>query len=442
MATRSPSSLLRKLSLLATLAATLPATLQALTWDQVEFNTGGTWSTTNLAWEGASNLGWTQGADAVFTGFDAVRTVSLGENIQAGSLSVTAATGNFTIMLNSTAGGAKTLDVTNINLATSSIDLAVQLIGAHDLNLSSSAASTGAAGRLNVKTAMTYTGNTNLSGTAYLLLDGSVDNLLPTTTVVNMGTTNVVRFNKTGASSHQIAGLTSASSTNTSVQATSGAVALTISTNTGANLSYGGAMTGALSVTVTGLGSQTISGNGAKSYTGTTTVSGGTLILGSNLTGTTAVSVTGGTLQTSANVAFSLASLSMSGGNLNIRGTGTAGTLTAGNGLTTTGGTFNFDLGTASDQIIGTGTFSLTNTTFALNLGSGFNYNNSYTLLSGYTSGSSSNLTFTGYNTATHTASLSNTGVLSFTPVPEPGIMALAVGGLAALGLRRRRRQA
>jgi autotransporter-associated beta strand protein len=107
-----------------------------------------------------------------------------------------------------------------------------------------------------------------------------------------------------------------------------------------------------------------------------------------------------------------------------------------------TGGTWNVDLGTAFDQITagGTANFAITGGTFALDVtGAGFDYALTYQVLSGFTTGSVSNLAFTGYDDVGYTASLSDTGVLSFTAVPEPGAVGLLLAG-ASLPLLRRRR--
>lgn len=450
MATPPPvSSRNLLLSLLAVAGLCTTAKAAELTWTPAGT---GTWSTSVSNWDNAgSSTPWIQGSDAKFNGFASSTNISLttGETLQVGTLYTNVNNGGTgTIILGSS---SQSIDITNVSTGAAAIDLAAVLTGNHDLNYTSSSST----GRLNVKTAMTYTGNTFLTGSAFMLLDGTPNNLLPTGTIVNLGTGTTLRFGRAGNASHEIAGLVSTNTNAGTVTHTTGAgtYAVTLTLNTKAangTLTFGGNLQNTnngttifdtLNLVVTGTGTQVFNGNN-KTYSGTTTVSGGTMILSTNLTGTTAVSVAGGTLQTGTSVSFTAASLSLSDGTLNVGGTGTKGTLNAGNGLTSTGGIFAFDLGTNTDVINGTGSFDLSNSTFSLNLGSGFSYANSYTLFSGYNSGNFSNLSFTGYDDTLYTASLSNSGVLSFAPVPEPGILGFVLAGGALLGFRRRRARA
>jgi hypothetical protein len=74
--------------------------------------------------------------------------------------------------------------------------------------------------------------------------------------------------------------------------------------------------------------------------------------------------------------------------------------------------------------------------------GAGFNYGNTYQVLSGFGgSNSVSGLAFTGFDTTNYTASLDNTGLLSFAVIPEPSTWALLAGSLTILTVLRRRRK-
>jgi fibronectin-binding autotransporter adhesin len=145
-----------------------------------------------------------------------------------------------------------------------------------------------------------------------------------------------------------------------------------------------------------------------------------------------------GTLSAEANKAFGdTTSVTVNGGTLNVRGS-TAGTLTLGAAadLALSAGTITFDLGTGFDQIIssGAGVFTITGGALNLNLGSGFDYGDTYEILSGFGGTNSvSGLTFTGYDDVNYLASLGTDGVLEFSAIPESSSYAL-LAGLLALG--------
>ena len=436
-------TLLLNLAAVLTAGVFLPQTSRAVDYTWVP-TTGGTWDTTTANWnDGVTNpTAWVNGTGnaAKFDAFSAGATVVLGTNIVTGSL---ASNGGSTIVFN----GAGTLDVANINTATAgSLDMSAKITGSHGLTINSSATVANNAGRLNLKVAADYTGDTFLTGTAYLLLDG-VSNALPTGTTLNMVSGTTFRFAKAGLT-QQIAGLQGAGT----IQSTSPSTGnvLTIVTKSGVTTAYSGTIssTAGLSLVISGSGTQTLSG-GNLIFNGSTTVSSGTLLLGGNLRDTSSVSVTGGNLRSSANVNLGQGAVTMSAGTIDARGTGVAGsfTLAANQNFTTTGGSIKIDLDTTAllDQIIGsgTGTFSLTNTALDLNLitWSASDYNNSYTIFSGFSNGSLTNVSITGYDTANYIASLSNGGVLSFAAVPEPSMVALLGLSGVALALYRIRRR-
>lgn len=432
----------------------------SLNADTLTWNAGaGTWSTSAANWTSASgSTAWVQGSDAVFTGFSAATAISVAPGIVLNSLTLTGATSgssNATITFN---GSSPTLDVTTITTgsvtgtSSTSIDMFAVLTGDHGLTLSTTAAGSSSAGRLNLKTRATYTGATVLNSNSYLLLDGGYTDLLPTGTLVTVNSGAVMRMGRGADTSNQIAGL-NGSGTVSSQAGSAYQHTLKIATSSAnGTQSFSGTLsntTSILNLAITGDGTQAITG-AAKTYSGTTTVSGGTLLLGSSLSNTSAVTVGGGSLRTSVASVTLGGNVSLSSGSINPNGIGSIGTLVlaANKNFTATGGTINFDIDSTSnlDKITGSGSgvLSLDNVTLALNLltWSAADYNNSYTLFSGFSSGSAANLSFTGYDTANYTASLSNAGVLSFTAVPEPSTIALGALGIALVAFRLRRRAA
>lgn len=196
-----------------------------------------------------------------------------------------------------------------------------------------------------------------------------------------------------------------------------------------------------LNVVKTGSGTQTLTG--ASTYSGTTTISAGTLVAG-NVTalGTSVISVNGtGTLETSV-ANLNARNLSLGGsGAIDLRGaaTGTI-TLAAGQDFVMTSGTVEFSYqGGTFDQILGTGAFLLSGGTIDLT-NSAWDYSQTYSLFSGFGSGSVAGIVITGYDTANYQAVLDNTGELRFAAIPEPSGGLLSILGLTSLLCRRWRR--
>lgn len=227
--------------------------------------------------------------------------------------------------------------------------------------------------------------------------------------------------------------------------------------NTWINSSFDGGFIKAGSGTLT-------MGNGTNSYAGGTTVSAGTLLI-SNSTGSAmgsrAVSVfAGATLGGTGNIV-----LGFNTSNMTINGTLSPGDTTHSAGILsiTVSGTANphvifgidstleMNLGTSSDKVsfVTSGDFlqGSGNAVLALTLGTGFDYGNTYTIFENVTTTGFTFENITGYDTANYSAVFQQNGLnyeLSFTPVPEPGTVALmgfAMGG-AAMMLRRRSRPA
>ncbi|MCU0795745.1 MAG: autotransporter-associated beta strand repeat-containing protein [Akkermansiaceae bacterium] len=217
---------------------------------------------------------------------------------------------------------------------------------------------------------------------------------------------------------------------------------------------------GAGSITKTGAGTMQLSGS--HSYSGTTTISEGSITLASGTTlATSQIALNGGNFNVSGVSGFTLGSgQSLTGngsvtGNLAISGTlgiGTSpGTITFENDLALNSGSISnfeingltsgtFDLATAAAA--GTQAVTFSGGTLNLIFQSGFNSNGTVKIFdfdsyagSGFTTVNTSGLD-TGYS-ASFDAS---TGVVTI--VPEPSAALLAAAGSLGLAFRRRRRQA
>jgi fibronectin-binding autotransporter adhesin len=192
-------------------------------------------------------------------------------------------------------------------------------------------------------------------------------------------------------------------------------------------MTVGHVMSGVGSLTKVGAGILQLN-SAANSYGGGTLVSDGLLIVSnSTAIGSGPVTVQGGALDILASGAGDLA-------------------LGAGASFTMTSGTLNLLLGTVFDRILGSGgaTFATPGGTLALDVtGTGFDYAASYQVFAGFASGAASGVAISGYDTAAYSASLSDSGLLSFAAVPEPGslaVVSLASATMALCFLRRRDR--
>ncbi|MBQ9454189.1 MAG: autotransporter-associated beta strand repeat-containing protein [Thermoguttaceae bacterium] len=107
------------------------------------------------------------------------------------------------------------------------------------------------------------------------------------------------------------------------VQAGSGSPTLTLNVPNGAEYTYTGAISGAISIVKDGAGTQILGGN-AKGYTGKTTVTGGTLKLADGVSSFSAATLNGGTLSVDTSSGITL-TVQKDGGTLDWRAGGTAG---------------------------------------------------------------------------------------------------------------------
>jgi autotransporter-associated beta strand protein len=192
-------------------------------------------------------------------------------------------------------------------------------------------------------------------------------------------------------------------------------------------MTVGHVMSGVGSLTKVGAGTLQLN-SASNSYSGGTLVSDGLLIVSnSTAIGPGPVTVQGGALDILASGAGDLA-------------------LGAGASFTMTSGTLNLLLGTVFDRILGSGgaTFATPGGTLALDVtGTGFDYASSYQVFAGFTSGTTAGVAISGYDTAAYNASLSDSGLLSFSAVPEPASLALVglASAASAYGVLKRRRR-
>lgn len=314
----------------------------------------------------------------------------------------------------------------------------------------------GGAGGITVSGAASGAGGITVNGSYNVTLSGN--NTYSGLTDVQSGTLTLNRAG--GAIANTSAVQVSGGTLNVAQADTVGAVTLSSGTISGAGVltgsSYSLTNTGTVSaalggggaLTKTGAGTATLSGT--NTYSGGTTVSTGTLLVASSgsLAGAAGtVSVEGGLFSSSVTSASLGGNLSIAGGSVTANG-GSVGsfTLAADADFLLSSGTFGLTLASSAsfDQIIGSGSGSVfTISGGILDLeGSVTDYLATYQIFSGFNSGSVSGLNIINYDTVGYTANLSNTGVLSFTAVPEPSAHALLGLGVGTLWFLRRKKSA
>jgi len=326
------------------------------------------------------------------------------------------------------------------------------------------------AGILELGGASSYTGSTAINQGTVRLTTGN--NRLPTGTVVSLGqaaSTNLGTLNL-GGFNQQIAGLQSTEGTNAtaSTNVVTSATAATLTINSTSDFTYSagtaansGVISGAISLVKEGVGNQTLGGN--NTYTGTTTVNGGSLIVaaGARLSGNgTIILNTGGTLamRSTAALALGTSSIAFNEGTLDIDAGGAVDLANpfSGNGtirvlsgsLNVAGNTSAFEGGfSIADGLTfsASGAADFSNSTFNLGgSGSTLNFNAlaSVTIFNITGSGSLIGNSIIIDDPNFDVSNFDVSGVTSLTVVPEPheyAIMVTAMLGLLIVMRRTRR---
>jgi len=340
-------------------------------------------------------------------------------------------------------------------------------------------------GTLSLGGVSTYTGSTSINNGFLQLTTGN--DRLPTGTVLNLGqaaSANLGTLDLNGRN-QQVAGLNSVAGTNATASnnTITSATAATLTINGGGSYGSGtnensGVITGSISLIKTGSG--TLSLGDANTYSGTTSVNGGTLLVNGNQSSATGDVSVASTATLGGSGTIGGATTVLSGGTLQSGNSG-IGTLAFNNNVTIdSGGTVQAQIGAGT----GTGTSDTLNLsggtgTRSLTFASGSNLNLDGTAGFNATAGTTytlanlgdAGLSFGGVNVAGDFATYTNNGTfttngvnvtvsgftfntgdqlilrrtgtelqLVFSPVPEPTtILGVAVGLVAVGGFIRKR---
>lgn len=317
-------------------------------------------------------------------------------------------------------------------------------------------------GTLELGGVSTYTGSTAINNGIVKLTTGN--DRLPTGTVVSLGqaaSTNLGTLDL-NARNQQLAGLVSTTGTNATASnnTVTSATAATLTLDGSATYNYGdgtnansGVITGAISLVKNGSGTQTL--GDTNTYTGTTTVNNGTLVINGSVSTSVTTVNNGGTL----GGAGTVGTLTVKSGGFLAPGN-SPGILNVGSTTLEAGSTLGIELdgtsvGTGYDQVNVTGTLTLAG---LLSVTMGFTpandalffilTNDSTEAISGTFSNAAVNEeVYTLGGQAFRISYFGNSGTNSFTggndvvlmAVPEPNFAAL-LGGVGLLALLRRRR--
>lgn len=425
------------------LAICAQAHAASLTWDSSGTSPAspvggnGTWNTSSTNWsDGTQDLQWNNSADnsATFqwaTGSGA--TVTLGENISANSL-VFKSGGSFTYRIE---GAGYTLSLSGGSItADRATEINANISGANGLTKLGSST-------LRLFAQSSYAGNTSVQSG---VLQIRATNALPTSTSVSVsgGASVDVRSNQT------LAGISGSGT----ITQSSGSSTLTVNA-TAANSAFSGVIQNGISLVKSG--DQSLVLTGTNTYTGSTAVNAGSLIIGVAGSGSITSNVTvnsgallGGSGSTSGNVAVA------AGGK--IAPGDSAGTFVIGGTLSlATDSVYQFELdGSAAtaDKIVANGITISAGADFSFSLlggTSGLNIGDTFTLLdnsaSGDIGGTFGNLDAGGsfdagggliFSVSGNNGSYGNDLVLEVTAVPEPSAAPIVLGALAAILASRR----